>query len=233
MSFLPIPLNEERSFGGSVFPLTMQWDTSSSGQSLKSHSDLLTSWLVGNRDNVDSLLRQHKAILFRCGSSVSTHEQFHLFIEALQYEAMAYVGGAAVRTQLTDKVFTANESPSTEIIPFHHEMAQTPSPPTHLFFFCETAPRVGGETPILVSSEVCSSMRQHHPAFMRELEQCGVKYVRYMPEFDDPTSAIGRGWRSTFQCADRGILCMYDPCGVFDIVEMLISTLLQLARKLL
>jgi hypothetical protein len=38
---------------------------------------------------------------------------------------------------MTDRVFTANESPSSENIPFHHEMAQTPHPPTHLFFFCE------------------------------------------------------------------------------------------------
>jgi hypothetical protein len=37
---------------------------------------------------------------------------------------MHFTGGAAVRTQITDKVFTANESPSSEKIPFHHEMSQ-------------------------------------------------------------------------------------------------------------
>jgi hypothetical protein len=37
---------------------------------------------------------------------------------------MPFTGGAAVRTQITDKVFTANESPSSEKIPFHHEMSQ-------------------------------------------------------------------------------------------------------------
>jgi hypothetical protein len=31
---------------------------------------------------------------------------------------VAYIGGAAVRTQLTTRVFTANESPSSEKIPF-------------------------------------------------------------------------------------------------------------------
>ena len=35
-----------------------------------------------------------------------------------------YEGGAAVRTQITENVFTANESPSSEKIPFHHEMSQ-------------------------------------------------------------------------------------------------------------
>ena len=57
---------------------------------------------------------------------------------------MPYMGGAAVRTQLTERVFTANESPSSEPIPFHHELAQTPNPPTHLMFYCEIPPNTGG-----------------------------------------------------------------------------------------
>lgn len=198
MSFTPVSLREERFFDGEVFPLTLQLQTPSAA------TFDVTSWLTSHRDSIDGLLRKNKAVLFRCGDAVPTYEQFHLFVESLHYQTMDYVGGAAVRTQLTDRVFTANESPSTENIPFHHEMAQTPQPPTHLFFFCETAPNSGGETPILVSAEVCSIMRQRHPDFMSELQQCGVRYVRYMPELDDPTSAIGRGWRSTFQCTNRG-----------------------------
>lgn len=62
---------------------------------------------------------------------------------------MDYIGGAAVRTQITSRVFTANESPASEKIPFHHEMAQVPLPPTHLFFYCEIPPAIGGEVIIL------------------------------------------------------------------------------------
>ena len=40
----------------------------------------------------------------------------------MHIRGMEYVGGAAVRTQLTPRIFTANESPPTEKIPFHHEM---------------------------------------------------------------------------------------------------------------
>ena len=50
-----------------------------------------------------------------------------------------------MRTQITERVFTANESPSSEKIPFHHEMSQVPKPPTHLFFYCEIPPVEGGE----------------------------------------------------------------------------------------
>ena len=92
-----------------------------------------------------------------------------------------YVGGAAVRTVLTKAVVTANESPSSEVIPFHHEMAQVPDPPTHLFFFCDTPPAVGGETPILVSCEVVERLEEKHPEELKKLENYGVKYIRIMP----------------------------------------------------
>ena len=40
------------------------------------------------------------------------------------YEELPYVGGAAPRTNVVGRVFTANESPPDQKIPFHHEMAQ-------------------------------------------------------------------------------------------------------------
>ena len=61
--------------------------------------------------------------MFR-GFGLVSAEDLHDVIEATCLQGMEYVGGAAVRTQLTPRVFTANESPSTENIPFHHEMAR-------------------------------------------------------------------------------------------------------------
>ena len=34
------------------------------------------------------------------------------------------------------QVLTTNESPPESPIPFHHELAQTPNPPSHISFFC-------------------------------------------------------------------------------------------------
>lgn len=82
--------------------------------------------------------------MFR-GLPLPTYNHFDEILVALAYESMEYVGGAAVRTQLTPRIFTSNESPPSEKIPFHHEMAQVPSPPTHLFFYCEVPPTSGGE----------------------------------------------------------------------------------------
>ncbi|KAF9613599.1 hypothetical protein IFM89_009269 [Coptis chinensis] len=49
---------------------------------------------------------------------------FNQVVEAFGYEELPYVGGAAPRTNVIGRVFTANESPPDQIIPFHHEMAQ-------------------------------------------------------------------------------------------------------------
>lgn len=88
-----------------VYPLTL----SPSQDNVRS-SVSLTQWISANQSTLDKLLLEHKAILFR-GFDVSNAQDFHDVIEATGYEPMDYIGGAAVRTQLTNRVFTANESP--------------------------------------------------------------------------------------------------------------------------
>ncbi|CAO3671243.1 unnamed protein product [Umbelopsis ramanniana] len=44
--------------------------------------------------------------------------------------------------------------------------------------------------------------RKEFPDFIEEIGQKGVKYIRVLPVEDDATSAIGRGWQSTFMTAD-------------------------------
>ena len=192
-----VHLEEEKMVNGKVFPLTLSMK---SGNTV----DQVSDWIRSHKAEFDNMLREHSAILLRGIKDARDHSAFHTIVEATGYQAMPYIGGAAVRTKLTERVFTANESPSSENIPFHHELAQTPEPPTHLFFFCETPPQSGGETPIVLSAEVYDRMAALHPQFMQRIEQVGVKYVRIMPEDDDPSSAIGRGWKSTFGAKDKG-----------------------------
>ncbi|CAI7815892.1 unnamed protein product [Closterium sp. NIES-53] len=42
-----------------------------------------------------------------------------------------------------------------------------------------------------------------HPSFVAQLRAKGLLYVRVLPEEDDPSSAIGRGWKSTFLTQDK------------------------------
>ena len=76
-------------------------------------------------------------------------------------------------------------------------MSQVPRPPTHILFYCEIPAPIGGATPLVISNEVYRRVKEAEPEFIDAIENQGVRYVRVIPEFDDPTSAIGRGWRST------------------------------------
>ena len=117
---------------------------------------------------------------------------------------MDYAGGAAVRKLIVGKegshetnpqVLTTNESPPSEVIPFHHEMAQTPSSPSHICFFCRSNAAQGGSTPLIRSDLVYKMLADEHPQFIQQLEERGVKYSRRVPAEDDPASAQGRSWK--------------------------------------
>ena len=155
-----------------------------------------TDWLnQHSQDTIESLLNQHQAILFR-NFPISNAFDFHEMVEVTGLPAMDYIGGAAVRKQFTSRVVSSNESPPTEVIPFHHEMAQTPHPPTHskkisintslnfilviVFFFGEVVAETGGETPILSSTELYQRLLSEIPDFIRAIEEQGVKYIRTM-----------------------------------------------------
>lgn len=162
-------------------------------------TEAVTAWITQNQKQLVDLAKTHGAILLRdfC-PPISTAADFDAVCKSFGLAEFPYIGGAAPRTVVTGSVFTANESPADQLIPFHHEMAQSKSHPGTLFFYCMKAPPEGGETPIVLSNLVYERIRGEFPQFVSELEQKGVRYVRVLPEADDPSSAIGRGWRSTF-----------------------------------
>ena len=160
------------------------------------------AWAQENKQWLRQKLLQHGAILLRnCG--VDTPEQFESFIDQAGFPRMPYIGGAAPRSKVTKgRVLTSNESPPSEPIPFHHEMAQVPNPPAYIFFYCDLPAQQGGETSIVHSNRVYQRFVAADPKFAEKVEHTGVRYVRIMPDQDDPTSAIGRSWRSTFLTED-------------------------------
>jgi hypothetical protein len=61
----------------------------------------------------------------------------------------------------------------------------------------------GGETPLCYSPHIYEKMKEKCPKFVERLEEYGVRYSRILPNGDDQTSAIGRGWQSTFHTLSR------------------------------
>ena len=77
-------------------------------------------------------------------------------------------------------------------------MAQVPNPPAYIFFYCDLPCEIGGETAIAHSNHIYQKFQDVGGEFAQKVEDIGVRYIRIMPEEDDPTSAIGRSWKSTF-----------------------------------
>lgn len=140
------------------------------------------------------------AVLLR--GRCNTVSEFEELGKAFSLEAYEYVGGAAPRKRLSTNVFTSNESPPTEPIPFHHELAQTRHPPRYIMFYCDVTPCAGGRTLLLRSDFCYDFVSSSLPRMFEKLEE-GVLYTRTIPESTDETSPIGRSWRDTFLCSTR------------------------------
>ncbi|MFL0355668.1 TauD/TfdA family dioxygenase [Erythrobacter sp. GH1-10] len=164
----------------------------------------LAAFLKGNKAAVDDALADAGALLFR-GFDVPDPMAFDAAVEGYGEPGFTYEESLsnAVRTNVTPRVFTANEAPPTTEIFLHHEMAQTPLYPSKLFFFCEIAAEQGGATPVCRSDWVLERLEQAAPEFVARVEAEGVRYTNVMPGSDDAGSGQGRSWRSTLSVDDR------------------------------
>lgn len=161
-------------------------------------------WIVANRDELNTCSDAVGTLLLR-GFPVLTGHDFDAIVCAFDYPPFTYEASLsnAVRRNITPRVFTANEAPSSFNIMMHHEMAQTPIYPSKLFFYCETAPASGGATPLGRSDELFRELADRLPEFARDCETKGLKYSHVMPGEDDPSSGMGRSWMSTFNSETR------------------------------
>lgn len=164
----------------------------------------LAAFLSANKAAVDAALDDAGALLLR-GFDVPDPLAFDAAVGGYGEPGFTYEDSLsnAVRTNVTPRVFTANEAPPTTEIFLHHEMAQTPLYPAKLFFYCEIAPEEGGATPLCRSDWVLERLQSDAPEFVAKVEEHGVRYTNVMPGSDDAGSGQGRSWRSTLSVADR------------------------------
>ena len=164
----------------------------------------LAAFLRTNKAAVDAALDDAGALLFR-GFDVPDPQAFDAAVEGYGEPGFTYEDSLsnAVRTNVTPRVFTANEAPPTTEIFLHHEMAQTPLYPSKLFFYCEIAAEKGGSTPVCRSDWVLERLEKKAPEFVARVEAEGVRYTNIMPGSDDAGSGQGRSWRSTLSVEHR------------------------------
>lgn len=98
-----INIPEQKVFEGQLFPLVLTPESESVVT-----ADLACDWLKGQRAEISDKLVQFGAIFFR-GFPLKDAQDFDKFVTAYGLEPLPYVGGAAPRRKITDKVSTANE----------------------------------------------------------------------------------------------------------------------------
>lgn len=159
-----------------------------------------------NRSQIDKAVDDHGAVLFR-GFPLTCPEDFDAFVKAFDgYTDLSYEKSMsfAVRTKMADRICTTNEGKSGGLV-FHHEQAQTPLWPSHVFFCCQlpAKPGDGGETGIVSSPLVYEKLVEKYPEFCSNLEKHGVKYTVFAGPEQDPSKGAGRSWKSFFHAATK------------------------------
>ncbi len=167
-------------------------------------SGSLAKHLGENKQAIDETLAETGAVLFR-GFDVPDAFRLDEAVQAYGEDNFPYLESLsnAVRVNVTERVFTANEAPPTTSIYLHHEMAQTPIYPSKLFFYCEIPAERGGETPICRSDLLLERLESVNQPFVEALADKGVTYTNVMPGSDDAGSGQGRSWPNTLRAATR------------------------------
>ncbi|MEM7011633.1 MAG: TauD/TfdA family dioxygenase [Verrucomicrobiota bacterium] len=198
MNIREAQLDSQQTWNDSVFPHILI------NESTDATLDEARAWVSENRQHLDQQAAKHGAVLFR-DFPVASDQDFDGFIAAFDFPNFKYEDSLsnAVRTNRTDRVFTANEAPPDVTIYLHHEMAQTPIYPSKLFFFCEQAAESGGATPLCRSDVLMDRLHEHVPQFAKDCEEKGLLYSNVMPNADDAKSGMGRSWQSTFSVTTR------------------------------
>ncbi len=136
--------------------------------------EFLTRFCESNRAVLNELLIQWKVILFR-GFNVQSPQDFEHVALSCEPHLNDLYHGTSPRDSITQYVFTASELPNFFPIPQHLEMSFLPSMPKRLFFFCQTEPASGGETPLC---DYAAVWRDLDPDLKYKFRTRGVRYIR-------------------------------------------------------
>lgn len=162
---------EMQSILGRPFPLVIEPVT-------KMNFIQLQEYFIRNNKNIIKAASIYGTVMLK-GFEIINGEEWASVIYSSGLKEMNYVGGAAVRKLIVGtegkienpQVLTTNESPPSEPIPFHHELAQTPDPPSHICFYCSVNAAEGGSTPLIRSDFVYNWLMENHPDFIKKVEE--------------------------------------------------------------
>jgi alpha-ketoglutarate-dependent taurine dioxygenase len=154
----------------------------------------LVEWSRSERTLLESKLLEHGAILFR-GFGVASPLEFERFASGLCRGELFGEYGDLPREALGGKVYGSTPYPSDQAILFHNESSHMHRWPMKIWFYCVTAAKQGGETPIVDCREV---YRRLDPDLRARFEEKGLLYSRNYAE------GLDVSWESFYGTSDRG-----------------------------
>ncbi len=150
----------------------------------------LAGWASEQRDYVEALLAEHRALLFR-GFGVDSVEPFERFVAATSNgEPLAYRDRTTPRTTKGTGVYTSTVHPADQTIRLHNEGTYWRRWAQKLYFACTVAADEGGATPV---ADVRKVYERIDPAIREAFAERGMMLLR---NYND---GFGLPWQEVFQ----------------------------------
>ncbi|BAZ22950.1 taurine catabolism dioxygenase TauD/TfdA [Kalymmatonema gypsitolerans NIES-4073] len=154
----------------------------------------ITQWAKNNRGLVNTLLLQHRALLFR-NFKVKTAQEFKQFVEVTsEGELLQYVDRTSPRTTVGEQVYTSTVYPAEYPILLHNELTYAIKYPLKIYFCCIKLALCGGETPIADGRKVYQRIDEE------VLHQFIEKKWMLVRNYND---GFGLPWQEVFQTDDK------------------------------
>ncbi len=152
----------------------------------------LAAWAASQRSFLEQLLLKHGGLLFR-NFRVGGLEEFQRFVTSVSGELLEYREQTSPRHKVQGNIYTSTEYPPEHRIFLHNENSYSATWPRKIMFFCLTAPKEQGETPVADVRRVLERIPQE---IRRRFADKGWMLVRNFG------TGYGLPWQTAFQTSD-------------------------------
>lgn len=166
-----------------------------------------SAWAMENREEINQLLLQHGAILFRgfkIGGSKAFSNSFRIVVGE---EAMEYKNRTSPREKVYNNVYTSTSHPKDLMIHMHTENSYSKVYNRIISFYCLTPPDEAGQTPIADERKIPEVL---DPAVVEKFRTHGVLYTR------NSMPGVGLDWKVIFQTDDKEKVNSYLQANNYD-----------------
>lgn len=165
------------------------------------------SWSAANKEYIDNLLLQHRALLFR-NFNVENVNDFEQFVIATSDGGLLeYRDRSTPRDELGDKTYSSTIHPADQYIHLHNEGTYWITWALKIFFSCLKVPSERGETPI-------ADVRKVYERIDPEIrDRFAAKKMMLVRNYNE---GFGLPWQEVFQATDRAEVEEYCRQNLID-----------------